>query len=55
MIVRQFDIKIKTITSDNGQEFLSSKLSNFLIDRCAYNPQQNGLVSDSIDTYLNWQ
>lgn len=51
LISTQFNKSIKVLRSDNGQEFLSSKLVTFLTGKgciqqfsCPYTPQQNGIV-----------
>ncbi|CAM8942004.1 unnamed protein product [Rhodiola kirilowii] len=51
MVQTQFGKNIKVLRSDNGGEFLCSKLDNFLADKgclhhtsCSYTPQQNGRV-----------
>ncbi|CAM8999548.1 unnamed protein product [Rhodiola kirilowii] len=51
MICNQFGCSIKTVRSDNGAEFLSSKVTTFLRSHgciqqtsCAYSPHQNGVV-----------
>ncbi|GJW06293.1 ribonuclease H-like domain-containing protein [Tanacetum coccineum] len=51
MIHNQFDVKIKTVRSDNGTKFLNKRMNDFFCDMgiiqqtsCAYTPQQNGEI-----------
>ncbi|CAM8972042.1 unnamed protein product [Rhodiola kirilowii] len=51
LIQNQFDKQVKTFRSDNGGEFINTKMHNFLTSKgciqqstCPYTPEQNGLV-----------
>ncbi|KAI5339758.1 hypothetical protein L3X38_019030 [Prunus dulcis] len=51
IVATQFDKKIKTLLSDNGEEYVNHDLHNFLHQygivhqtTCAYTPQHNGVV-----------
>ncbi|CAM8886686.1 unnamed protein product [Rhodiola kirilowii] len=51
MVKTQFEQSIKAVRSDNGAEFLSAKVTQFLQSQgcmqqtsCTYSPQQNGIV-----------
>lgn len=60
VLQNQFGVKIKTIRSDNGTEFVNSHMKNFCITEgilhqttCAYTPQQNGVVERKHRHILN--
>lgn len=53
------DNNVLKITTDNGSEFLSKRLTNFLLDRgiihhksSKYTPQQNGKIEREIRTIV---
>lgn len=60
MIHNQFNVKIKTIRSDNGTEFMNNKMSNMFSElgiiqqtSCAHTPlSKMGLLRGNIDTCL---
>jgi transposase InsO family protein len=50
-VVNQFTSTIKTLQTDGGEEYTSTRLKNFLLDRgishhlsCPYTPEQNGVA-----------
>ncbi|CAM8901857.1 unnamed protein product [Rhodiola kirilowii] len=60
LVNTQFERKIKVLRSDNGGEFFSQKLVQFLSSKgcvhqtsCAYTPQQNGVVERKHRHILN--
>jgi transposase InsO family protein len=59
LVENQIDMKIKTLRSDNGREFMSKKFDDFLrecgIQRqtsAPYTPQQNGVVERANRTIM---
>ncbi|GJX21457.1 putative RNA-directed DNA polymerase, partial [Tanacetum coccineum] len=60
LILTQFEKKIKTVRSDNGTEFVNSKMIEFFNSMgivhqtsCAYTPQQNGIAERKHRHLLN--
>ncbi|KAL9995437.1 putative RNA-directed DNA polymerase [Helianthus debilis subsp. tardiflorus] len=60
LILTQFEKKIKVFRSDNGTEFVNSKMSEFCKSKgilhqtsCSYTPQQNGVVERKHRHLLN--
>ncbi|GJY16990.1 putative RNA-directed DNA polymerase, partial [Tanacetum coccineum] len=60
LILTQFEKKIKTVRSDNGTEFVNSKMTEFFNSMgivhqtsCAYTPQQNGIAERKHRHLLN--
>lgn len=56
-VEKETDLKIKTFRSDNGTEFVNSKINNFLKERgikhqltVPYTPEQNGVAERTIRT-----
>ena len=60
MILTQFHTRLKIIRSDNGGEYDSHKMKNFILEHgmlhqttCPDTPQQNGVAERKSRTLLN--